>query len=135
MTIKLALLKSGEEVISDIKEFRDPDDNLVSYLFKSPHYVKLSSSQVLVEEVEQTKYNASFYKWMALSKDNDIVVNYDWVVCIVEPIDEIKKSYEEKLNGTGTGTGNGGNGIGDSDTSNSLTESVDFDQQDSGSIG
>ena len=135
MTIKLALLKSGEEVISDIKEFRDPDDNLVSYLFKSPHYVKLSSSQVLVEGVEQTKYNASFYKWMALSKDNDIVVNYDWVVCIVEPIDEIKKSYEEKLNGTGTGTGNGGNGIGDSDTSNSLTESVDFDQQDSGSIG
>ena len=55
MTIKLALLKSGEEVISDIKEFRDPDDNLVSYLFKSPHYVKLSSSQVLVEGVEQTK--------------------------------------------------------------------------------
>jgi hypothetical protein len=133
MTIKLALLKSGEEVISDIKEFRDPDDNLVSYLFKSPHYVKLSSSQVLVEGVEQTKYNASFYKWMALSKDNDIVVNYDWVVCIVEPIDEIKKSYEEKLNGTGTG--NVGNGIGDSDASNSLTESVNFDQQDSGSIG
>ena len=134
MTIKLALLKSGEEVISDIKEFRDPDDNLVSYFFKSPHYIKLSSSQVLVEGVEQTKYNASFYKWMALSKDNDIVVNYDWVVCIVEPIDEIKKSYEEKLNGTGTGTGTG-NGIGDSDASNSLTESVNFDQQDSGSIG
>ena len=39
MSIKLALLKSGEEVIADIKEFRDPDDNLVSYLFENPHFV------------------------------------------------------------------------------------------------
>ena len=128
MSVKIALLKSGETIISDIKEFRDPDDNLVSYLFKSPHYVKLSSSQVLVEEVEQTKYNASFYKWMALSKDNDIVVNYDWVVCIVEPIDEIRKSYEEKMNGRRNDIADGRAGGGNHNSSIDLNESISFNQ-------
>ena len=129
MSIKLALLKSGEEVIADIKEFRDPDDNLVSYLFANPHFVKISTSQVLVEEVEQTKYNASFYKWMSLSKDSDIIVNKDWVVTIVEPIDEIKKSYEEKFNGRGNdGLADGRTGGGNSNSSIDLNESISFNQ-------
>ena len=127
MSIKLALLKSGEEVIADIKEFRDPDDNLVSYLFANPHFVKISTSQVLVEEVEQTKYNASFYKWMSLSKDSDIIVNKDWVVTIVEPIDEIKKSYEEKFNGRGNdGLADGRTGGGNGNSSIDLNESISF---------
>ena len=129
MSIKLALLKSGEEVIADIKEFRDPDDNLVSYLFANPHFVKISTSQVLVEEVEQTKYNASFYKWMSLSKDSDIIVNKDWVVTIVEPIDEIKKSYEEKFNGRGNdGLADGRTGGGNGNSSIDLNESISFNQ-------
>ncbi len=129
MSIKLALLKSGEEVIADIKEFRDPDDNLVSYLFTNPHFVKISTSQVLVEEVEQTKYNASFYKWMSLSKDSDIIVNKDWVVTIVEPIDEIKKSYEEKMNGRrNDGLADGRASGGNDNTSIDLNESISFNQ-------
>ena len=129
MSIKLALLKSGEEVIADIKEFRDPDDNLVSYLFANPHFVKISTSQVLVEEVEQTKYNASFYKWMSLSKDSDIIVNKDWVVTIVEPIDVIKKSYEEKFNGRGNdGLADGRTCGGNSNSSIDLNESISFNQ-------
>ena len=128
MSIKLALLKSGEEVIADIKEFRDPDDNLVSYLFVNPHSVKISLSQVLVEEVEQTKYNASFYKWMSLSKDSDILVNKDWVVAIVEPIDEIRKSYEEKMNGRGNDIADGRAGGGNDNSSIDLNESISFNQ-------
>jgi len=128
MSIKLALLKSGEEVIADIKEFRDPDDSLVSYLFTNPHFVKISTSQVLVEEVEQTKYNASFYKWMSLSKDSNIFVNKDWVVTIVEPIDEIKKSYEEKFNGRGNDIADGRAGGGNDNSSIDLNESISFNQ-------
>ena len=48
MSVQLALLKSGEDVIADIKEFRDSDDNLVSYLFKSPFTIKIKTSQLLV---------------------------------------------------------------------------------------
>ena len=99
MSVQLALLKSNEEVIADIKEYRDSEDKLVSYLFKDPYIVKVKTSQVLVEEKGTPKHEVVYYKWMSLSKDNDIIVNKDWVVCISDPLDTIKKSYEERMNG------------------------------------
>ena len=99
MSIKLALLKSGEEVIADIAEFRNSGDELVSYLFKKPYCVKIKTSQVLVEQETRPKHELAYYKWMSLSKDDDIIVNKDWVVSITEPLDTVKKNYEEKVNG------------------------------------
>ena len=99
MSIKLALLKSGEEVIADIAEFRNSEDELVSYLFKKPYCVKIKTSQILVEQESRPKHELAYYKWMSLSKDDDIIVNRDWVVCISEPLDSVKKTYEEKVNG------------------------------------
>ena len=99
MSVQLALLKSNEEVIADIKEYRDSEDKLVSYLFEDPYIVKVKTSQVLVEEKGTPKHEVVYYKWMSLSKDDDIIVNKDWVVCISDPLDTIKKSYEERMNG------------------------------------
>ena len=99
MSVQLALLKSNEEVIADIKEYRDSEDKLVSYLFKDPYIVKVKTSQVLIEDKGTPKHEVVYYKWMSLSKDNDIIVNKDWVVCISDPLDTIKKSYEERMNG------------------------------------
>ena len=99
MSIKLALLKSGEEVIADIAEFRNSEDELVSYLFKKPYCVKIKTSQVLVENESRPKHQLAYYKWMSLSKDDDIIVNRDWVVCISEPLDSVKKTFQEKVNG------------------------------------
>ena len=98
MSVQLALLKSGEDVISDIKEYRDSDDNLVSYLFKDPFTIKIKTSQLLVEDESTPKHEVIYYKWISLSKDTDIVVSPDWVVCITDPLDSIQKSYEERLN-------------------------------------
>ena len=100
MSTQLALLKSGEEVISDIKEIRQEEtDELVSYLFKKPYCVKIKTSQVLVEQETRPKHELAYYKWMSLSKDDDIIVNKDWVVSITEPLDSVKKNYEDKVNG------------------------------------
>ena len=100
MSIKLALLKSGEEVIADISEFRQKEtDILISYLFKKPYCVKIKTSEVLVEDESKPKHQLAYYKWMTLSKDSDIIVNKDWIVCITDPLDTIKQSYEEKMNG------------------------------------
>jgi len=100
MSIQLALLKSGEEVIADIKEIRqDETDILVSYLFKDPYCVKIKTTQVLVEDESRPKHELAYYKWMSLSKDNDIIVNKDWVVCITDPLESVKNNYEEKMNG------------------------------------
>ena len=132
MSIKLALLKSGEEVIADIAEFRNSEDELVSYLFKKPYCVKIKTSQVLVENESRPKHELAYYKWMSLSKDDDIIVNRDWVVCISEPLDSVKKTYEEKVNGRrsndtdGSSDGRDG-GASESYPSITLNESNDSD--------
>ena len=132
MSIKLALLKSGEEVIADIAEFRNSEDELVSYLFKKPYCVKIKTSQVLVENESRPKHQLAYYKWMSLSKDDDIIVNRDWVVCISEPLDTVKKNYEAKVNGRRFDDSNGssnGSGSGGSESYPSITlnESNDSD--------
>ena len=136
MSIQLALLKSGEEVIADIREFRDEaNDTLVSYLFKDPYCVKIKTSEVLVEEKSKPKHQLAYYKWMTLSKDDDIIVNKDWVVCITEPLDSIKKNYEDKMNGRRSndtdGSSNGsGSGTSKYDPSLVLSESNDSNSGD-----
>ena len=132
MSIKLALLKSGEEVIADIAEFRNSEDELVSYLFKKPYCVKIKTSQVLVEQESRPKHELAYYKWMSLSKDDEIIVNRDWVVCISEPLDTVKKNYEEKVNGrrfddTDGSTDGSGSGGSESYPSITLNESNDSD--------
>ena len=132
MSIKLALLKSGEEVIADIAEFRNSEDELVSYLFKKPYCVKIKTSQVLVEQESRPKHELAYYKWMSLSKDDDIIVNRDWVVCISEPLDTVKKNYEAKVNGRrfddSNGSSNGsGSGASESYPSITLNESNNSD--------
>ena len=135
MSIKLALLKSGEEVIADIAEFRNSEDELVSYLFKKPYCVKIKTSQVLVENESRPKHQLAYYKWMSLSNDSDIIVNKDWVVCITDPLDTVKNNYEEKMNGRRSNDSNGssygsGNGGSESNSSVTLSESNDSDSGD-----
>ena len=136
MSIKLALLKSGEEVIADISEFRQKEtDILISYLFKKPYCIKIKTSQVLVEDESRQKHELAYYKWMTLSKDDDIIVNKDWVVCITDPLDSVKKNYEERMNGRRSNDSNGSSdgrdgGTSESNSSLTLSESNDFNSGD-----
>ena len=136
MSIKLALLKSGEEVIADISEFRQEEtDILVSYLFRKPYCIKIKTSNVLVEDKSKEKHELAYYKWMTLSKDDDIIVNKDWVVCITEPLDSIKQNYEDRMNGrrsndTDRSTDGSRSGTSEYDPSLVLSESNDSDSRD-----
>ena len=142
MSVQLALLKSGEEVVADIKEYRNSDDELVSYLFKDPYSIKIKTSQVLIEGDGAPKHDVVYYRWMSLSKDSDIIVNKDWIVCITDPIDSIRKSYEERMDGRRTDDSDGSTsrsgsdrasdgGIGtETDTSSLLNEQLDSDSTD-----
>ena len=136
MSTQLALLKSGEEVIADIKEIRqEKTDELISYLFKDPYCVKIKKSEVLVENEARPKHELAYYKWMSLSEDNDIIVSRDWVVCITNPLDSVKKNYEEKMNGRRfddtDGSSNGsGSGASKHNPSIVLSESNDSDSGD-----
>jgi hypothetical protein len=102
MSVKIALLKSGESVIADIKELIS-DEKVCGYLFTRPHKMEISNSIFLTEQPvnsEDGTVSVTFSSWILFTSDNEIPVRSDWIVTIVEPVKSIKEMYEEKVNGT-----------------------------------
>ena len=96
MSVKLGLLKSGEDVIADFQEMV-VKEQVVGYLARYPYVVKLNKSDIPNED-EPVKVGLSFFPWMPLSKQTDIPIDPQWIVTLVDPVDEVKQSYEEKVN-------------------------------------
>ena len=102
MAVKLALLKSGEQVIADIMELVNENDDVVSLVFSNPYIVRLLTSELLMESSvqlndEEVEHKVAFSPWIVLSADKKMAVDSKWVVTVVEPHEWIKKSYEEKM--------------------------------------
>ena len=97
MSIKVALLKSGESVIADIKELVS-DDNVCGYLLENPNVINYLEPELLVEQTETSKMKISLIPWLLITADTKIPVRSDWVITMVEPIEDVKKIYEEKIN-------------------------------------
>ncbi len=97
MSIKVALLKSGESVIADIKELVS-DDNVCGYLFENPHIISYLEPELLTEQTETSKLKISLIPWILITSDTKIPVRSDWVITMVEPIEDVKKIYEAKIN-------------------------------------
>jgi hypothetical protein len=101
MSVKIALLKSGESVIADIKELIS-EEKVCGYLFTNPHKMQISNSIFLTEqpvESEDDTVSVTFSSWIMFTSDSEIPVRPDWIVTIVEPVKSIKDMYEEKVNG------------------------------------
>ena len=99
MSIKLAVLKSGEDIIADVKEIINEDKNIVGYLFNDPHVVIIGDDVIFQDEDSEGSIPFSVRPWLILSKDKQIPIRPDWLVTIVEPVDMLKKIYEERVNG------------------------------------
>ena len=100
MTVKLLLLKSGEDLIADISEMvsgEDENRHVIGYFLNKPCIVKMREPTLLTEESteEQKKsaFQVSLYPWMPLTVDKVIPVPSDWVVTIVEPIARLTQMY------------------------------------------
>ena len=106
MTVKLVMLKSGEDVIADVKEIKS-NEEVIGYYFDNPLLVKMYESEnepTVLNESSTTKEYASkvgitFFPWVPLSKDTRIPCSADWVVTITEPVENLKKLYQERLDG------------------------------------
>ena len=108
MTVKLAFLKSGEQVIADIMELVNEDDKVVSLVFSNPYVARLLTPELLMENSvqlnDEIEHKVAFSPWIVLSQDKKVAVDPAWVVTIVEPHEWIKSSYEEKMNATVEGS-------------------------------
>jgi hypothetical protein len=93
MTVKLVILKSGEDVLADVQEMV-VENKVIGYFFNNPCMVKLKKvHQNDEEENLKTLADVSLYPWMPLSEDKKIPVTVDWVVTIVEPVSTLKDMY------------------------------------------
>ena len=98
MSIKLAILKSGEQVIADAKELVS-EEKIRGYLFTRPHKVVSTQPLLLTEEQkDDNSLEVTLSPWIILSADKEVVVPTDWVVTVVEPLESVVKMYEEKVN-------------------------------------
>ena len=100
MSIKVAVLQSGEQIIAEMKEIVS-EDRPIAYLFKQPHKLVVNSPVYLTEEQNaKTSVEISLSKWILVSNEDDVPVSTSQVVALVEPIETVKKMYEEKVNGS-----------------------------------
>ena len=106
MTVKLLLLKSGENVIADVKEMLVGDEEnpkVVGYFLNKPCIVNIKipkknvSSDVEKNNIQSTSFNISLFPWMPLSKDSNIPISTDWVITMVTPDDKLNTIYMENV--------------------------------------
>ena len=100
MTIKLLLLKSGEDIIADTTEMtvgEDEDRRVVGYFLNKPCVVKMRYPELLTEQSEgpnkKAGYEVSLFPWMPLAVEETIPVVSDWVVTTVDPVIKLRQMY------------------------------------------
>jgi len=99
MTVKLAILKSGEDIVADIKEMvvgEGDDSRVVGYVLNKPCGVSLNSKVIKVDD-EEDHYQVKLFPWCPLSKNTKIPITADWVVTLIDPIDKVKQMYEREV--------------------------------------
>ena len=99
MTVKLAILKSGEDIVADIKEMvvgEGDDARVVGYVLTKPVGVSLNRKEITINDEEES-FQGRLVPWCPLTKNEKIPITADWVVTIVDPIDKIKTMYTEEV--------------------------------------
>ena len=108
MTVKLAILKSGEDIIADIKEMvvgEGDDRKVVGYFLTRACGVSLTDETLTTEDVDKESFRLKLFPWCPLSKNTKIPITADWVVTIVDPVDKVKQMYETEVLKDGTSKG------------------------------
>lgn len=105
MTVKVMLLKSGEDVISDAQEVKDKETNsIIAYFLKNPYVMQLTTTpidelnedEISTEEDEESpkvKIQVSYTHWAPLAKQREFYIPADWVVTLYDPHDNINRDY------------------------------------------
>ena len=102
MTIKLMLLKSGEDIISDVTEMcvgTEKERQVIGYYFEKPCVVRMRDPNLIEEEGPKKKsgFSVSLFPWIPLTAENRIPVPADWLITMVEPTAKLKEMYVEDV--------------------------------------
>lgn len=98
MSIKIAVLKTGEQVISDINE-AFYEEKFRGYLLKNPQVVSINkqSSFLSEDKTNEDSIEIILSPWIPLSSDTEMLIPPDFVVSLVDPIETLEKIYIQKV--------------------------------------
>ena len=103
MTIKILVLKSGEDVIADIKEMMTSDNQVMGYILTKPCVVKLMSAAPLTAEEDDSNIEGSsevrirMHPWAPLAKEKEVPLSTEWVVTMFSPIEKVLDMYKKQV--------------------------------------
>ena len=78
MAVKMILLKTGDNIISGIKEITQ-DEKIHGYFLEQPHSIRTQEKTLLMES------------------DKEYVISPDIIATICEPLSSVKEMYDQKL--------------------------------------
>ena len=91
MTIKVLVLKSGEDVIADVQEMMSSENQVMGYFLTKPCVVKIQSKG------DSQDVSVRMHPWMPFAREKMIPLSTDWVVTMVTPVDKILEMYQTQV--------------------------------------
>ena len=91
MTIKVLVLKSGEDVIADVQEMMSSSDQVIGYFLNKPCVVKLQAKET------SSDVSVRMHPWVPFARETMIPVSADWVVTMVTPVEKIQEMYVNQV--------------------------------------
>lgn len=117
MSVKIARLRSGEDVISDIHEVYSKENNkLAGISLADPYMVSIIQDPANMFREGDQPYKSSnpklgLYPWVPLSADRTVFIDPTELVCVYEPQKQVLEQYEKLLEAVNHEGGDYGGGI------------------------
>ena len=94
MSIKILLLRSNEEIITEVQELADPETKeSIGFKLHKPFRLDIVSDEGELVFNREKGYQLSWFPWAPLSKDKDFFLPADHVITAYDPLDSITEQY------------------------------------------
>ena len=98
MSIKILLLKSNEEIITEVQEIANPDSKqAIGYHLHKPFRLEIVSDEGELVFNREKGYQLSWFPWAPLSKDKDFFLPSEHVITAYDPLDSIMDQYVQAI--------------------------------------
>tara|TARA_B100000212_G_scaffold324484_1_gene285359 strand:+ start:221 stop:661 length:441 start_codon:yes stop_codon:yes gene_type:complete len=98
MSIKILLLRSNEEIITEAQELADPETKeSIGFKLHKPFRLEIVSDEGEIVFNREKGYQLSWFPWAPLSKDKDFFLPAGHVITAYDPLDSIRDQYIQAI--------------------------------------
>ena len=98
MSVKILLLKSNEEIITEAREIANPETKeAIGYHIHKPFRLEIVSDEGGLVFNREKGYQLSWFQWAPLSKDKDFYLPLGNLITAYDPLDSIMEQYVQAI--------------------------------------